>query len=63
MRADFFTEVPGPVPFGGLDSDDPLAFKVYQPDRLVLGKRMEDRLRIAFCLSTSASGPRTRPRE
>ena len=31
----FFGEVTGRIPFGGLDSTDPLAFKVYQPDRLV----------------------------
>jgi xylose isomerase len=28
----------------------PLAFKVYEPDRLVLGKRMEEHLRIGVCL-------------
>ena len=27
----------------------PLSFKVYEPDRLVLGKRMEDHLRIGVC--------------
>ena len=53
----FFTEVPGPIPFGGLDSDDPLAFKVYQPDRLVLGRRMEDHLRIGVCLWHSFAWP------
>jgi xylose isomerase len=46
----FFPEVTGPIPFGGLDSTDPLAFKVYEPDRLVLGTRMEDHLRIGVCL-------------
>jgi xylose isomerase len=45
----FFTDVPGPIPFGGLDSGDPLSFKVYQPDRLVLGKRMEEHLRPGVC--------------
>ena len=49
MSQEFFTEVPGPIPFGGLDSSDPLSFKVYQPDRLVLGKRMEDHLRPGVC--------------
>ena len=43
----FFSDVAGPIPFGGLDSTDPLSFKVYDPDRIVLGKRMEDHLRIA----------------
>ena len=53
----FFTEVPGRIPFGGLDSDDPLAFKVYEPDRMVLGKRMEDHLRIGVCLWHSFAWP------
>ena len=50
MGQDFFTEVTGPIPFGGLESTDPLAFKVYQPDRLVLGKRMDDHLRTGRLL-------------
>jgi len=45
----FFSEVAGRIPFGGLDSTDPLSFKVYDPDRLVLGKRMEDHLRVGVC--------------
>jgi xylose isomerase len=53
----FFHEVSGRIPFGGLDSTDPLAFKVYQPDRLVLGKRMEDHLRVAVCLWHSFNWP------
>jgi xylose isomerase len=53
----FFADVPGPIAFGGLDSSDPLSFKVYQPDRLVLGKRMADHLRIAVCLWHSFSWP------
>ncbi|MGE5156016.1 MAG: xylose isomerase [Betaproteobacteria bacterium] len=50
MAEEFFTDVPAPITFGGPDSADPLAFKVYQPDRRVLGKRMEDHLRIGVCL-------------
>jgi len=53
----FFPDVKGPVPFAGLESDDPLAFKVYEPDRLVLGKRMADHLRIGVCLWHSFSWP------
>jgi xylose isomerase len=45
----FFSQVQSRIPFGGPGSTDPLAFKVYQPDRLVLGKRMEDHLRLAAC--------------
>ncbi len=57
MSDTFFTEVPGPVPYGGPESDDPLSFKVYEPDRLVLGKRMEDHLRIAVCYWHSFNWP------
>ena len=45
----FFSQVQGRIPFGGVGSTDPLAFKVYQPDRMVLGKRMEDHLRPGVC--------------
>ena len=54
---DFFDQVPDPIAFGGLDSEDPLAYKVYEPDRVVLGKRMEDHLRIAVCLWHSFAWP------
>ena len=57
MSEDFFADVPAPIGFGGLDSADPLAFKVYEPDRIVLGKRMEDHLRIAVCLWHSFNWP------
>ena len=47
---DFFTDVPGRIGFGGVGSTDPLSYAVYEPDRLVLGKRMEDHLRLGVCL-------------
>jgi xylose isomerase len=46
----FFQEVPGRIPFGGLDSTDSLAFKVYEPDRRVLDATMAEHLRIGVCL-------------
>ncbi len=49
MSEVFFTEVTSPIRYGGPDSTDPLTFKVYQPDRMVLGKRMEDHLRPGVC--------------
>ena len=55
--AGFFVDAPERIPFGGLDSDDPLSFKVYEPDRIVRGKRMEDHLRIAVCLWHSFNWP------
>ena len=57
MATEFFPEVTDPIRFGGLDSTDALSFKVYQPDRMVLGKRMEDQLRIAVCLWHSFNWP------
>jgi xylose isomerase len=49
VSAPFFADVPEPIAFGGLDSSDPLSFKVYQADRIVLGKRMDDHLRPGVC--------------
>jgi xylose isomerase len=57
VTQDFFSEVAGPIPFGGLESSEPLAYKVYEPDRLVLGKRMADHLRIAVCMWHSFASP------
>ena len=57
MAQEFFPQVQGRIPFGGIGSDDPLAYKVYEPDRLVLGKRMEDHLRVAVCYWHSFNWP------
>jgi len=57
MSSDFFTDVPARIGYGGPDSDDPLAYAVYQPDRIVRGKRMDDQLRIAVCLWHSFNWP------
>ena len=57
MSQDFFPDVPAKIPFGGVHATDPLSFKVYQPDRMVLGKRMEDHLRIAVCYWHSFNWP------
>ena len=57
MAQEFFPQVQGRIPFGGIGSDDPLAYKVYQPDRIVLGKRMEDHLRVAVCYWHSFNWP------
>ena len=37
------------IRFEGADATGPLAFRYYDKDRLVLGKRMEDHLRFAVC--------------
>lgn len=38
-----------PIRYEGADSPNELAFKHYERDRIVLGKRMEDHLRFAAC--------------
>jgi len=48
MSEQFFS-IDEPVGYEGPESDNPLAFKWYDPDALVLGKRMEDQLRFAVC--------------
>ncbi len=57
MDREFFSQVTGNIPFGGLGAADPLAYRVYDPNRLVLGKRMEDHLRIAVCMWHSFNAP------
>ena len=38
----------GKIPFEGPESKNPLAFHYYEPDRLVMGKKMKDWLRFAM---------------
>src|SRR5690349_15597317 len=49
MNEPFFTEVETPIRYEGPDSDNPLAFRWYDADRVVAGRRMEDHLRFAVC--------------
>ena len=44
----FFDDVE-PVRYRGPDSDDPLSFRWYDPDRVVAGRTMADHLRPAVC--------------
>ncbi len=48
MATDFFADIPA-IRFKGPDTDDELAYRWYDKDRVVLGKRMEDQLRFAVC--------------
>jgi xylose isomerase len=57
LGGDFFPDVGGPIPYVGLDSTDSFAFKVYDPDRVVMGKPMAEHLRIAVCLWHSFNWP------
>lgn len=46
--ASFFGDL-SPVAYRGPDSRDPLSYRWYDKDRVVLGKRMKDHLRLAAC--------------
>jgi xylose isomerase len=54
--SEFFSGVDA-VAFEGPESDDPFAYRVYDPDRVVLGRRMEDLLRVAVCYWHSFAWP------
>ncbi|MEM7340070.1 MAG: xylose isomerase [Actinomycetota bacterium] len=54
----FFTDVPEPIAFAGPDAGPTdLAYRVYDPDRVVLGRRMEEHLRIGVCYWHSFNWP------
>ena len=46
MSTNYFADV-APVRFGGPETATDLAYRYYDKDRVVLGKRMEDHLRFA----------------
>ncbi len=48
MTARFFGDI-APIRYEGPETDNWLAFRHYDPDEMVLGKRMEDHLRFAVC--------------
>ena len=50
MGQPFFTGVEEPIRYAGLGSTDPLTFKVWRPDRVVLGKPMVEHLRPGVCV-------------
>ncbi len=54
--SEFFTDV-SPIRYEGPDTETDLAYRVYDPDRIVLGKRMEDQLRIAVAYWHSFAWP------
>ena len=46
--SEFFNDI-APIRYEGPQSDNPLAYRYYDPERVVLGKRMEEHLRLAVC--------------
>ena len=49
MSAGKFFSIDQPIAYEGPSSKNPLAFKWYDPDKIVLGKTMADHLRFAVC--------------
>ncbi|WP_242390376.1 xylose isomerase [Polymorphum gilvum] len=50
-----------PVRFVGADAREPYGYRFYDKDRVVLGKRLEDHLRLAVCYWHSFCWPGTDP--
>jgi xylose isomerase len=48
MSTGFFGDI-GTIGYEGPDSENPLAFRYYNADEMVLGKRLEDHLRLSVC--------------
>jgi xylose isomerase len=48
MSEPFFRDVE-PIAYAGPESDDPLTYRYYEADRVLLGKPMREHLRIAVC--------------
>jgi xylose isomerase len=57
MPEAFFSDVPTRVAPAGTDPGSGLGFSVYNPDRIVMGRRMEDILKIAVCYWHSFNWP------
>jgi xylose isomerase len=57
MTSDRFFPLTDPVKYEGAESKNPFAFRYYEKDRNVLGKRMEDHLRFAVCYWHTFCGP------
>jgi len=56
MSTGFFGDIK-PARYEGPDSTNPLAYRFYNPDEIVLGKRMEDHLRFAVAYWHSFTWP------
>src|SRR5690606_19767121 len=48
VSSSYFSDIT-PVRFEGIDSANPLAYRHYNPDEIVLGKTMAEHLRFAVC--------------
>lgn len=59
-QKEFFPGI-GAIPFEGRGSNNPLSFKFYDPNKVVLGKTMKDHLRFAVCYWHSFCGTGSDP--
>jgi xylose isomerase len=56
MSTGFFGDIQ-PIRYEGPDSDNPLAYRHYDPDEIVMGKRLEDHLRFSVAYWHSFAWP------
>lgn len=56
-----FKNVPQTIKYEGKDSDNPLAFKYYNPEEKVGGKTMEEHLRFSVAYWHTLTGGWIRP--
>ncbi|MBO0346363.1 xylose isomerase [Roseibium sp. CAU 1637] len=56
MSTGYFGDITN-IPFEGPDSTNPLAFRFYDPDEIVMGKRLEDHMRFAVAYWHSFAWP------
>ena len=56
MTTGFFGDIK-PIRYEGPDSTNPLAYRFYNPDEIVAGKRMEDHLRFSVAYWHSFAWP------
>ena len=54
MATDFFADIPT-IRYEGPDSDNELAYRFYDKNRVVLGKTMEEHLRMAVAIPRAAA--------
>lgn len=61
MAAQYFPEVSDKVQYEGAESDNPLAFKYYDADRMVAGKSMKAHLKFAVAFWHTMKGTGSDP--
>ncbi|MCP3860600.1 MAG: xylose isomerase, partial [Phycisphaeraceae bacterium] len=49
------------ITYQGIDGDQPLGFRRYDPDRMIAGKSMRDHLRFASCYWHTMRNPLADP--